>query len=70
MYSSDRFTRMSADKHLYYTVICGKVSAIYLTDTEASAYRNKYGSLHATRELAFAEIAGGIKFGTIPVFSP
>ena len=66
-HSSDRFTRMSADKHLYYTVICGKVSVIYLTDTEALAYRNKYGSLHTTRELALAEIAGGIKFGVVPV---
>ena len=69
MYSSDRFTRMSADKHLYYTVICGKVSAIYLTDHEASAYLNKYGSLHKTRELALAEIAGGLKFGMIPALA-
>ena len=66
-HSSDRYTRMDVDKHLYYTVICGKVSAIYLTDHEADLYLNKYGSLHKTRELALAEIAGGIKFGMVPV---
>ena len=65
--SSDRFTRMSVDKHLYYTVICGKISAIYLTDSEAMAYRNKYGSLHANRDAANAEILGGYKFGMCPV---
>ena len=62
-HSSDRYTRMSADKHLYYTVICGKISAIYLTDSEATAYRNKYGSLHNSRRLAEIEISGGYKFG-------
>lgn len=67
--SGDRYTRMSVDKHLYYTVICGRVSAIYLTDSEARAYRNKYGSLHNTRELALAEVAGGVKFGVIPVLA-
>ena len=69
MYSRDRFTRMSADKHLYYTVICGKISAIYLTDHEANLYVNKYGSLHKTRELALAEVAGGVKFGMIPAMA-
>ena len=68
-HSSDRYTRLSYDKHLYYTVICGKISAIYLTDHEASVYINKYGSLHKTRELALAEIAGGVKFGVIPAFT-
>lgn len=67
--TSDRYTRLSYDKHLYYTVICNKISAIYLTDAEATAYRNKYGSLHKTRELAQAEILGGIKFGIIPALT-
>ena len=65
-HSSDRYTRMDVDKHLYYTVICGKVSAIYLTDSEALAYRNKYGSLHTSREKANVEILGGYKFGVSP----